>query len=448
MEVPNPGGLIMKAIELRWCVIGLCAALMAGCGGGSTSSCLGGGCDTTGNPATVTATFPGAPTVVAARIGNGAFAEQTLSGNTLTLSIPSGTTNYSMAYLCPQFALTPTEQLAVQVVAEASTKDGTSPVFQCSGNPPLGQIGMLTGEVDASGIPGAGAVEVVAANGDFISGVDSGVDGVDLSFGFSAPAGSDRVGVFAMNTYSVGLDGTPTLLAAKTFSSQMVPGDLNGGNPVVLSAADETSPEPITYINVPSGYSAPAANAYFEMSGANVLITYGATNQYPALPAGAMANGDLYSISATAYRQGSEEGVWGETTQASSGPVSITFPSPWTYLGPTPAVLPVFNFDYSGFSSNAGVLDTAGIEWTLGDSTNALLEETDVVATANYLNGSKTVAIPDLSSVPGFAISPNVSGYPISWFAEIEQSSSGVFQSPSPNATASGVQNSGGYTLP
>ena len=51
---------------------------------------------------TVTYTFTGAsPTAVATQIGTGSYTQASLQANKLTLSIPSGTSNYSVAFLCP-----------------------------------------------------------------------------------------------------------------------------------------------------------------------------------------------------------------------------------------------------------------------------------------------------------------------------------------------------------
>jgi len=74
----------MPVIDSRLCVIGLCATLVAGCGGVITNGSGGGN-----SPTVVTLTFPSGTSPVAAQVGRDAFALQTLSGHTLSLLIPS-----------------------------------------------------------------------------------------------------------------------------------------------------------------------------------------------------------------------------------------------------------------------------------------------------------------------------------------------------------------------
>jgi hypothetical protein len=82
----------MPASILRLSICFVLLACLAGCGGSSGS----------GKPTTVTYTFTGpAPTAVATQIGSGAYTQATLASGQLTLSVPSGETNFSIAYLCP-----------------------------------------------------------------------------------------------------------------------------------------------------------------------------------------------------------------------------------------------------------------------------------------------------------------------------------------------------------
>ncbi|MGA7886318.1 MAG: hypothetical protein WCA44_11295 [Acidobacteriaceae bacterium] len=134
---------------------------------------------------------------------------------------------------------------------------------------------------------------------------------------------------------------------------------------------------------------------------------------------------------------------------SSGGPVSFTFPAPWSYSGPTAAALPSFTMSYSGFSGQANVSENAWIFWGTGSggifstSTDEIQEE----ATGNYQGGSTTLAIPDLSGVAGF-MAPPASGTQVEWNAWIEQQSWG-FASPLPsNAVWNTVSNVGLYTVP
>lgn len=380
------------------------------------------------------------PTAVAAKTGTGAFTAQTLNGSTLTLSIPSGTSDYAVAFLCPTLGTAPyTSQL--EFVWEAATTDGTTLNFLCPYEPNLTLN--FTGSLDASAITGVQSFEVFAQNGSSVGagGVGGGSSG---NFDIAAPTGTDRVLTLAYGSQG---DGP---VAVKNFDNQTVPGSLNGGSTVVFGAADETTPEPITYNNVPSGFSTPSTYAWLGMGQTTQNFVYAgnATTQYMQMPAGATEKGDVYFLDANAASTSSEADVNTEIV-SSGGPVSFTFPAPWSYSGPTAAALPSFTMSYSGFSGQANVSENAWIFWGTGSggifstSTDEIQEE----ATGNYQGGSTTLAIPDLSGVAGF-MAPPASGTQVEWNAWIEQQSWG-FASPLPsNAVWNTVSNIGLYTVP
>jgi hypothetical protein len=128
---------------LRFSAIGGVFILLAGCGSGSGNTTGGGGGGGGGNnPTTVTFTVTGG----------------TLSGGSLTLSVPSGTTNFAVAFVCPPLtSYTPPE--TEQYVYEASTLDGTSFSEWCLGGSSNEATGTLTGAVDASRSPGLRMLE-------------------------------------------------------------------------------------------------------------------------------------------------------------------------------------------------------------------------------------------------------------------------------------------------
>jgi hypothetical protein len=421
---------------LRLSFPALVLLLIAGCGGGS-----GAGLGTTGggggNPTTVTIAFTGigSTPLVAAKIGSGVFTAQTLNAGTLNLSIPSGTSNYAVAFLCPSQPL-----LSEEIVWEASIADGTSISLGCPSEP--GQTGTLGVSLDASAIPGVVHFDIDAQNSN--ASLWEGASGPIANVSFPEPAGNDRVLVLAFNGL---IPWSP--VAAKNFDNQTVPGNLNGGNTVVFGAADKTRSEAITYNNVPSGFSIPSTYITLEMGGVGgVPFASGVTTQYSALPAGAQESGDSYLFEASSYAgSGSSLGVFAGTKN-SGGAVSFAFPAPWTYAGPTPAALPTFSFDYTGFSGKTGVQMQGLIYWpafTPGGST--WTDEIEVAATPNYQNGSTTMTVPDLSGLTGFLPTPT-SGTKVQWEAEVWQFGSGYQSEPSLNSTWAGVENSGGYTVP
>jgi len=420
---------------------------VVGCGGSS-----GVVSDPGGDSTSVTfAITGGTPTAVATKIGSGSFTAATLTAGKLTLSLPSGTTNFAVAFACPAVSMTtPISQYqeAIEDVFQASTLDGTSFTETCPLAPSSGTTGTLTGSVDASAIPGASYLDINAGNSTGQSSVTQ--LGSSASFSFAAPAGTDWVEVAAYNFVPVSASNGSfealSLVAAKNFSSQTVPGALNGGNTVVLSAADETTLEALTYSGVPSGYGAPSTLVEYDMGGDGAfLVAATATSTYPALPAGAMQSGDSYSFIASAHSTlNALEWASVMTTSDSAVPESFAFPAAWSYAGPAPAVLPSFNLSYAGFSGKTGVRDGLGVTWTTGSTTEDLVA---VTATQNYLNRSTALAIPDLSGLTGF-IAPPASGTEVTWTAEISQGSSSSGQSSGSNGSVTTVVNSGHYAAP
>jgi hypothetical protein len=265
------------------------------------------------------------------------------------------------------------------------------------------------------------------------------------------------VEVEAYNSFqtNVVVDGEGiSLAAARNFSSQTVPGVLNGGNTVVLGTADETTPEAITYRNVPSsGFLTPYTTADLELRGnGSFAVDTAATTQYPALPASAMESGDYYVFASFAADPAAAFNAAGPIvaglvvtqTSAAAAPLDVAFPAPWFYAGPTPAALPTFDLVYSGFSGTTGVYDSAFLIWVLNSSDEQQLVAT---ATANFLNGSTSLALPDLSAMPGFIASP-ASETKVLWAAEISQSSSPLLQPMPANGTVMNVTNAGYVVVP
>jgi hypothetical protein len=417
-------------------------ALLSGCGGSASSS--GGGGGGGGSATTVTFKFTGGtPTAVAARIGTGAFTAQ--NPGTLSLSIPSGTTDFAVGYVCTSGSSSgfPGQiQEAEEIVFEASTADGTSFTGPCPGaSLSTTTTGTLTASVDASAIPNASILNLAVQNdGLLFEGVLQSPVGNLSALG---PVGNDRVEVLAYSSTMQGpLEEELGLVGAKNFTAQAVPGSLNGGETVVLGSSDETTPEPISYSGVPLGYDPPSTIATFNMgNGGGFVLAASAAGQYPAMPAGAIESGDSYFFLSTAHNSANVgETVISLVNSPSGGPVSIAFPAPWAYAGPTPAALPTFNFNYSGFSG----MQSASLVWMPSSSAENIFE---VNATPSYQNGSAALDFPDLSSRKGFLASP-ASGTNVTWLAEMVENSAGAFQSASSSATTSAVENSGSFTVP
>ena len=417
--------------------------LVAGCGGGPGSGGTTGGGGQSGTPTTVTFTFQGAtPTAVAASIGSGAYTAETLSGNTLTLSIPSGTTKFAVAYVCPVYGTA--LQFTSETIFEATTKDGTSFSEPCIPPPASGvQEGIFWGLLDVSAIPNASTSNLVVQAGAYWNG-GTPVQLPETYFVFEVPPGSYRMMAGLMNSSS---PSEPNILiAAKDLGTQTVPGSLNGGNAVVLGTADETTLEAITYNNVPSGFSSPVTTANLMFAeGGEMSIATGATNQYGALPAAATENGDSYFFTASSANSVlPQQGVEAFQSSSTAGPVTFNFPAPWSYAGPAAAALPTFDVNYSGFAGKSGVYDLAALWWGY---TSPALSNINILATENYQNGSTMLAVPDLSGLSGFLAAPS-SGTEVGWEAIIAQSSAPMSLTVPFKASGSMVSNEGFYLEP
>jgi hypothetical protein len=424
-------------LRLSLCIVVM--ASLAGCGGSSSGGSGGGG---GGSPTTVTFTFNGstdsvAPAVVATQTGTGTYALAALSSGKLTIEVPNGETNFSVAYLCPpEVEAIPFPAQNYEYITEASTLDGTSFSGSCFVSNSA-QTGVATVQVNAAAIPGAAGVAVDGYPMPWSDGT--------LDFSATIPAGTYDVPI----TVSKGeyYDTYDNYLAIKILRAQTVPGALNGGASVVFGASDEVVPQTITYNNLPAGFSAFSPLVLYETSngGSILLDLFGSPTQYLAVPSGAYQSGDTYLISVGAggaLGGGSAGGVGAEIFTATGGPQTFTFPSPWSYAGPTPAALPTFNFVYSGFSGKSNVSQYVNLSWDEGTTSfNAI----SMSATANYQNGSTSMTIPDLSSLTGFLV-PATSGTAINWNADIIQSS--ISGTNPPSGTSLNVSNSGAYTEP
>src|SRR6185312_13020694 len=261
-----------------WFVVGSALIMsLAGCGGNSGTPPVPSG------PTTITVTFANAtPLAAAVQIGSGAFARASIQSGQLSLTVPAGTTNYAIAYVCPPFNVVATTIEDFEFVIEATTQDATAYTVSCSATPPTGSA---TGSVDASAIPGATNVVVGGKGGGF------GFASTQTSFNVNLPTGTNEdVTVSA-------LDASNNLLAIKILRSQTVPGAINGGNTIVLGPADETTMQSVTVNNTPAGFI-PAVQLvdYLTANGTQIGLGIFSGSQYRAMPAASTQPGDKYFI--------------------------------------------------------------------------------------------------------------------------------------------------------
>lgn len=422
----------MRATLVRLSALASTLALLSGCGSGGNASSSGGN-GSVNTPTAVTVTFSGAtPTAVATQIGSGSYTAVT-PASTITFTLPSGTTNYAVAYVCPEQFFDP-EILTVEYVMLASTQDGTLVSAGCT--PEASVNGLATLQVDASAISGAAFVKV---GGNTLA-----WSGSTVSFSGWIADGTQDVPVYA-------LDINGTVLAVRILRSQTIPGALNGGNPVVFNASDETALASIAYNNLPSGYTAPSTSVVYNDPDGYLSISLGnhVSTQYRAMPSGAFQSGGYYkfTVGANSSTANNYVGVFQNTTIGGSQVFNL--PAPWSFAGPTAAALPTFNFNYAGFSGMSNVFNVAEMDWDVqvppsgNDYTNEIMIEESL----NYQGGATSFSVPGLSGVSGF-ISPAPSGTSVNWRASIYQGLD-IYSAFTPTSgTWPTVQVYGSYTEP
>jgi hypothetical protein len=426
----------MSLMVSRFSALTLPLALLVGCVGSSGTK------GSTGeNPTTVTFTFSGpAPAVVASRIGTGVFTQATLSSNVLKLSIPTGTIDFAVAYICPSYTLSQ-DTFQRQFVFEATIGDGTAFDESCAApiNVPVPQSGTISGTVDATAISGANMVWLEG------NGTGTGFGGSVENVSTQLPVGIDDVVALATeNTYS-GSTVSITVLAAKDLGEQTVPGVLNNGNPIVLSESDETTVQLISYKNAPSEGLLGTSVSFTTEEGGNIPLQSSTNTSYPAVPAAMLQDKTQYSAISIAGDVQTSWVSYSEVWNNGGRPLTIVFPPAWTYSGPAAAALPVFDFStYSGFTGTAGVTRVGTENWqTAPDSLNTF----QVTASASFQTGQGPLAMPDLSGLSGFLAAPQ-SGTTVSWRASISQNSAHAVGSTPINSSTETVENVGQFIVP
>jgi|SRR5579863_1588025 len=410
----------------------LSIALLAGCGGGGG----GGGGATPPNPPSaggtpVSVTFSGTsmPTAVALAIGTGSFAAQTLSGGHLTFTLPQGTKTYQLAYHCPPYAAM--GMADDEYIIDANVSDGTSPVLSCYA-PAAGSNVSIA--VNALGIGAASNAGVVAGgNWGGFAGAASGT--VNTTF----PNGTYDVAALA-------LDSGNNIVGVKFARNQTIPGILNGGNPIVLGATDQTTTSTMTVAGIPSGFNpTPAYNiAYVTANGTSFGLNRSSTSTYAVVPAANQAAGDAYQFESNDADSATNQHVGATAYASTGGPVTVTLPAAWVYTGPAAAAYPSFTFAYSGFTGLT-VTDHGSIFWQENPTTEAGIQ---LYVTPAYLGSGTTASIPNLATLTGF-LAAAASGTHVSVVSEIDAGASlSYLNQQQTTGTQSYVQNDSTYVEP
>ncbi len=383
------------------------AAFLVGCGGGGSSPQTG-----PQNPTStaITFTFVGGapPAAVGVQIGTGPFLPVTLQSGAVTFTVPAGTNQYSVAYLCVS-GEEPGRTFG-EFILQATLKDGTMFSPACSSSP-TATTGQVTGSADASLIPGAANIELVgnqAGDGRFFVGSTSG------PFTATFPVGANDVAAIALSQIP-----SETPLAIKIIRNQTVPGAVNGGATIAFGPVDLLTDQPLTVNNVPADFATPSTSVGFETANGTPFFGLEVSDtQYLALPATAVQSGDLYFFEATSSDSATNTSTVGvvQTTTTGGGPTSLILPN--RFAGPAIS-FPTFTFNYAGFSSAANVLYQTEISWLVPGPVGGFdFRALTVSTTGSFLNGSNAITIPNPSG--GAALyGPPGSGTSVNWSSAI-----------------------------
>ena len=372
----------MKA--LLGATLAACAAL-PGCGGSSTP------------PTPVALTVVGGPAVAAAaQVNGGTWKALTLSGGSGTFDVPSPTSSYAVAVLCPVVS---SNQL--EVIIQATAADTPSSTVPC----PVTTTVPLVVNYNVSVLGASAQVSVGSmSGGGYWSG---GVGAANL------PAVAPGVQDIAVAAYPI----TPNVSAVAVEVDRGV--DVTGAPVTVptMTAADAAGTAPITVDNIPAGFTNTITAYYVTAGGTAVGINGNNVASYALVAATVVAAGDYYAVTAEALDASTTHAVG--VVHSSSTPQSLTLslPPPLSYAGPTAAARPTFATTYSGFSGSGTTSLTGILSWTAAGVNDG------IVVTTNYTGNSGQVTVPDLSSVPGF-LAPPASGTSVSWGALVSWQSS------------------------
>ncbi len=400
----------------------LTVTALSGCSN-STNNGGGGG----NNPTTITVNFTGNPGSLAYQIGSGSYTAGTLSGNTLTFSVPNGTSNFSFAYLCGQGAT------LEETVINATINDGTTYAGGCASNTQL-TVGSLTGSVDTSALTNPQTLEVASSQPDASYYVQIPVAQAP-AFNVLAVKGTDDILLAVLDTNSA-------YIAAKELTSQQVPGTLNGGNTVTFGNADLTTPANITYNNLPAG-ATPSTYLFFSSATGGQYSLGTVTTTYPVMPATLLTGSATYELSSTAIAANGSAVSFNSFTNTGST-VTINFPNPWNCTAPVAANYPTFLLNsYNGFTGNSGRTLEASLLWIGGGNIGYSIYLVNYPDTV----GSSGVTAPNLSNVSSVYPVP-ASGMTAFWSQGNTEFSSGKVGSTPANSTVSTVGCNGNFTVP
>ena len=420
-------------------------ALLAAMALTSLTACGGGSMNTDAMGTAVTASFAGAtmPSAVAFQAGTtGRFQKLTLSGSSVSFTLPVGTSAYGFAYICPTFA--DASAYSNESIIQATTTDTTSLSLAC---PSLS--GNISATFDVSAIPGATQTMMFEGFwGDQMFGT-SGVQGL-----LGVPTGKFDVALVAMgaNNTALGIQIQRGVNVTSSTSIAFPP----------MTAADELGSAPASITNVPSGASYDFETTYQTSGGLSAILPVSYTTgvpqtSYPTVPSSQSQSGDFYLIRAGAVladsllpSSGSPSAMVSSNTESA---VTVALPSPLSSppTAPTAAAFPTFNAIASDFTVAGTVVNSS---WTQFQ-TSSTVYNTYTYVTQTWLGANTTFTVPDLSALTGFAPAPpsggrefwslySTAGTPLQ-LNPVQQSGMEFFSSP---MSVQSVQTAGAFIVP
>jgi hypothetical protein len=408
------------------------------------SGCGGGAMGTTGaTGTTITASFSGAtmPSAVAYQAGTtGQFQELTLSGSSVSFTLPAETSAYGFAYICPTFAAV--NAYSNESIIQATTTDTTSLSLAC---PSLS--GSVSATFDVSAI--AGATQTMLCEGYWADQM-FGTSGVQYIP--SAPTGTFDVALVAMG-------GNNAALAIQIQRGVNVTSSTSIAFPP-MTAADELGSAPANITNVPSGATASFDTTYQTSGGLSALLPVSYTTglpqtTYPTVPSSQSQSGDFYLIQAGAILADGQLPYGYPTALVSSNTasaVTAALPLPLSSsIEPMAAALPTFTAIAGDFTVTGTVVNSS---WTQFQ-TSSTVYNTYTYVTQAWLGTNTTFTVPDLSTLAGFAPAPpsggrefwslySTAGAPLQ-FNPVQQSGIEFLSSPT---SVQSVQTAGVFTVP
>jgi hypothetical protein len=361
--------------------------LLTACGGSSINSGVTG--------TTVTASFAGAtrPSAVAYQSGTtGTFKALALSGSSVSFTLPSGTSAYGFAYICPTFAAA--NSYSNESIIQATTTDTTSLSLA---SPSLS--GSVSATFDVSAIPGATSTLLFEGYWNNEMYGTSGVQSVS-----GVPTGTFDVALVAI--------GSNGALAIQIQRGVNVTSSTSIAFPP-MTAADELGSAPASITNVPSGATSSGFETTYQTPGGLSVILPAPFNgvpqsTYPTVPSSQSQSGDFYLIQAAASLTGPpSQSLSALVSSDTATAVTATLPSPSSSVtAPMAATFPTFNAIAGGFTVAGTVVDSS---WTQFQ-TPFTVYNTYTYVTKTWLGMNATFTVPDLSALTGFAPVPPSGG--------------------------------------